>query len=83
MCFEAFLGDLKGLRCVSEAIETFPGKFDFPLDISASEGAIVTVNWLVVKAASINIIANCINSRNSSTSQISSSLTFADDCEDV
>ena len=31
-------GDLEGLGCVSEAIEIFPGNFDFPLDVSASEG---------------------------------------------
>ena len=71
-------GDLQGLGCVSEAIEIFPGNFDFPLDVSASEGGIASldegVNWLGVNAASILIIANCVNSMNSSASQISSSI---------
>ena len=59
---ETFPGDLEGPRCVSEVIETFPGDFNFPLDVFAIEDAIASlderVNWLVVNAASILIIAN-------------------------
>ena len=59
---ETFSCDLEGLGCVSEAIETFPGDLE--------EG----VNWLGVNAASILIIAYCVNSKNSSDSQIFSSI---------
>ena len=76
---ETFPGDLEGLGCVSEAIETFPGDLEglgcvseaietFPGDLE--EG----INWLGVNAASILIIASCVNSMNSSASQISSSI---------
>ena len=55
-------GNFEKVGCVSEAIETFPGDFNFPLDVFAIEDAIASldegVNWLVVNAASILIIAN-------------------------
>lgn len=60
--FLVILKKLKGLRCVSEVIETFPGDFNFPSDVFAIEDAIASldegVTWLVVNAASILIIAN-------------------------
>ena len=71
-------GDLEGVGGISEAIEIFPGDFDFPLEVSASKGGITSLdegfNWLGVNAALILIIANCVNSINSSASQISSSI---------
>ena len=55
-------------------------QFWFPLDVSASEGAMSLdegINWLVVNAASILIIAGCVNSTNSSASLISSSIRLS------